>query len=219
MEFLTYKKYHEKERVDSLTLLLDKNRIAYQITEDRDSLDSLYGANPYSRYFFVKIQKADFAKADEVLSNESLAGLENVDNDHYLYDFTDEELFDILSKPDEWNEFDYHLARKILKEKGKEINENVIALLKDKRIKELGAPEQNQKTWIYAGYIFALLGGLLGIFIGWHLSTFKKTLPDGQRVFGYTQEDREHGTRILIIGVIMFVLAVGIRIARTDYYY
>lgn len=217
MEFFTYRTFYEQERVVALTHILRDNRIEFEIIGDRDSLDSLYGDKHFSQQFFVKLKKDDFEKANSILLTISESELETVDKDHYLYGFTDEELFDILSKPDEWNEFDYQLSKAILKERGKEINADTIELLKRQRIKELAKPEEGQRNWIYAGYLFALLGGLLGIFIGWHLSTFKKTLPNGKQVYGYTQGDRRHGKRIWIIGVVMFLISLTIKIAASDY--
>jgi hypothetical protein len=217
MEFLVYKKFYKQERVTALTQLLSEHGIDFEIAEDRESLDSLYGDKHFNRQIFIKLKRDDFAKADSLLLQESEKQLENVGKDHYLYDFTDEELFDILCKPDEWNALDYQLSKKILKERGREINADTIALLKKQRVNELAKPEEGQKNWIYAGYVFALLGGLLGIFIGWHLSTFKKTLPDGQRVFAYKKEDRSHGTIILILGIIMLGVSLAIRMATTEY--
>jgi len=217
MSFLTYKTFYEKERADVLTRILSDNGIEFEITEDRESLDSLYGDKLFNQQYFVKLRKDDFKKADSLLFDASAKELNNVDKEHYLYNFTDEELFDILSKPDEWNGFDYQLSQQILKDRGKNINADVIDLLKKQRIKELAKPEEGQRNWIYAGYIFALLGGLLGIFIGWHLSTFKKTLPNGERVFGHTENDRRQGKRIFIIGVIMFIVWITARISRNDY--
>ena len=218
MEFRTYKTFYEKERVDALAQILSDNGIEFELIQDRESLDSLYGDKLFNQQFFVKLKKDDFKKADSLLFDESEKELDNVDKDHYLYNFTDEELFDIISKPDEWNEFDYQLSQRILKDRGKVINSDTIDLLKRQRLNELAKPEAGQRNWIYAGYLFALLGGLLGIFIGWHLSTFKKTLPNGERVFGHTENDRLQGRRILIIGLVMFVIWVTIRISRSDYY-
>jgi hypothetical protein len=217
MEFITYKKFSEPERAIALTDLLSSQGIEFHLTEDRESLDSLYGDKLLNKQFFVKIKKEDFAKADTILLTESAKELETVEKDHYLFSFTDEELFDILTKPDEWNEFDYQLAKKILLERGKDISTDTVDLLRKQRISELAKPEEGQRNWIYAGYLFALLGGLLGIFIGWHLSTFKKTLPNGEKVFGYTQKDQQHGKRIFIIGIIMFTVWVTIRILRSEY--
>lgn len=217
MEFLTYKKFTDRESLDSLTQILTDNGIEFEVTEDRESLDSLYGQKPFDKYYFVKIKQVDFAKADSIVSKMTEPELHQVDKDHYLFGFSDEELFEILTKPDEWNEFDYQLSKKILKERGKDINTDTIDLLKKQRINELAKPEESHKTWIYAGYIFALLGGLLGIFIGWHLSTFKKTLPNGQRVYGHNESDRRNGTRIMIIGIVMLVVSLAIRISQEEF--
>lgn len=214
MELILYKKFNEQSQVEYLTDILKEHGIDFEVTEDRDSLDTLYGGNHLKKHFFIKIKKDDFAKVDSILMELSEKELGSVDKDHYLFDFTDDELFEILSKPDEWNERDYLLSRRILRDRGKDISDDTIRLLKKQRVKELAKPDEGHRTWMYAGYIFALLGGLLGIFIGWHLSTFKKTLPNGQRVYGYTKADRMHGNRILIIGLIMFLISVAIQISR-----
>lgn len=217
MEFLTYKKYHERERAEALMQVLEDNQIEFEVTEHRESLDALYGDKQLGQQYFVKIKRSDFSKVDLILAEHGEKGIETVDKEHYLYEFTDEELFDILSKPDEWNEFDFHLSKKILKERGKEINDETIELLKKQRINELAKPEDSSKSWIYAGYLFALLGGLLGIFMGYALTTSKKTLPNGQKVFTYSPMHRKHGARILIVGIIMFLVSLFIKIATTEY--
>lgn len=217
MDFLIYKKFTEGDSAEALASILKNAGIAFEITEDRESLDPMLIGDKYSnRYYFVKLRREDFERADAVLAKESEKDLETVDKDYYLNQFTDEELFDILSRPDEWNFFDYQLSRKILYERGKEINDETIALLKKQRNRELAKPEEGQRSWIYAGYLFSLLGGLLGIFIGWHLGTFKKTLPNGTRVFGYSTADRRHGMRILVIGIVMFIIWIAVRIASVE---
>ncbi|MBI1768333.1 MAG: hypothetical protein HYR67_08155 [Bacteroidetes bacterium] len=166
MEFITYKKYYEQERADVLKQILQENNIEFQVEEERESLDTLYGDKHFPRQFSIKIKQEDFPKADAVLKELSLKELATVGKDHYLFEFSDEELFEIISKPDEWNEFDFELAKKILKDHGKEINEDTVLLLKNKRLKELAKPEDRQTTMVYAGYFFALLGGAIGAFIG-----------------------------------------------------
>ena len=150
-----------------------------------------------------------------MLQQISLSQIDSVDKDYYLFNFTDLELMEVITKRDEWGHLDFILAQKILKERGKEIKPEVVELLKKQRLEELAKPEENQKAWIYAGYITAVLGGFLGIFIGWHLSTYKKTLPNGDRVYGHSQSDRKHGNRILIIGVICFFVGLTYRISTT----
>lgn len=207
MALITYRKYNAPEVAASLVELLQQHNIAYEISEAKSSLDGLYGGDrPFDHEIFIKISKEDFPKADQLLEKDSTREIQNLNPDHYLYEFSDQELFDILAKPDEWNDLDYHFAKIILKERGKEINPEVIKLLKTQRLQELSKPAESQKTWVYAGYIMALLGGLIAIFIGWHLCTFKKSLPNGEKVYAHTPADRDHGVRIFSIGIVSVII-------------
>jgi hypothetical protein len=208
MEFITYRRFTEEGLAKELVSLLEKNGIAYHLSDEQKTLEYLYGSNQYAKSFFVSIKKEDFPVADAILLNNSSEYINSIDKNHYLFGFSDEELLEILAKPDEWSELDYQLAQKILRDKGKDISENTLQQLKNNRLKELTAPDKNQKKWIIAGYIIALLFGLLGIFIGWHLYTFKKTLPSGERMYAYSKADRKHGERILVIGMVIFAISI-----------
>jgi len=216
-EFVTYRKFDNEDRATALADVLNGSGIEFEIAKDRDSLDSLYGGRSTSPLFYIKIQQKDFEQADLILAKVSQQELTSVDTDHYLYAFSDDELFEVVSKPDEWNEFDYELAKKILAERGKSITPEVVGLLKQRRVNELTKPEEIHKGWIFAGYLLALLGGLFGIFIGWQLYNFKKTLPNGQRVYAYSPTNRRHGFRILLFGIIMFIITTAVRIATSEY--
>lgn len=216
-EFVTYRKFDDQGRATSIADVLAGKNIEFEITEDRDSLDSLYGGQSGKPLFYVKIQQKDFHQADLILAEISKQQLTNVEKDHYLYAFNDDELFEIVTKPDEWNEFDFELAKKLLADRGKSITPDVIDLLKQRRVDELTKPEEIHQGWIFAGYLLALLGGLFGIFIGWQLYNFKKTLPNGKRVYAYSRQNRSHGLRILVLGIIMFTGITVIRIATSDY--
>ena len=212
MEFVTYKKYYEQERVDTLTQLLKESNIEFRVEEERESLDSLYGDKHFTKQFFVKIKTEDFTKADSILRDLSLKEVATVDKDHYLFGFSDEELFEIVSKPDEWNEFDYELAKKILNDHGKAISEDALQLLN-----ELTKPIERQRNTVYAGYFFALIMPIIGAFIGWHLWGAKKALPNGQRTYGFTKEDRTHGKIIFFLGITLTILYIFIRVQRDAY--
>jgi len=217
MEFLIFKKYNEKESAEALTNLLQTHGIAFELVQDRENLDVLYGTNPSEKFYYVKIKSDDFPKANALLLDIGNTELDNVDKTHYLFEFTNDELFDILSKPDEWNALDYQLAKKILNDRGREVNDEIIESLKEQRIAELAKPDESNRVWIFFGYLSALLGGLFGIIAGWHLFTYKKTLPDGQRVYEYSEKDRRHGRRIFYLGIIILYISVVIRLATLEW--
>ncbi|RZJ49712.1 MAG: hypothetical protein EOO44_17795 [Flavobacterium sp.] len=169
------------------------------------SFDPTFANNNFGTEFCIKIKKEDFEKVNKIIESKSEIELDEVNKDYYLLSFSDDELIEVISKSDEWNKFDVSLAKKLLKERGQEITPEKIEEIKKQRIAELSKPEASQKGYIILGYITAFLGGLLGIFVGWHLLTYKKTLPDGNKVYAYSEEDRKQGNRILIIGLVFFV--------------
>lgn len=215
-QFVTFQKFNDQGAALELGILLRENQIEYLFEDTSASFDPFFTHNELAKEFRIKLQKKDFEKADSLLQIIYSKQIESVDKDYYLMDFTDIELMEIVTKRDEWGQFDFLLAQKLLKERGKEIKPEVVELLKTQRINELAKPEENQTTWIYAGYITAFLSGFLGFFIGWHLSSHKKTLPNGDRVYSFTPSDRKHGNRILIIGAVSFVFWVTLRILTSD---
>jgi hypothetical protein len=84
--------------------------------------------------------------------------------------------------------------------------------MKKERLEMLAKPEPSQAKFIWAGYIFAVLGGLLGIAIGWGIYFSQKRLPNGSVVYSYSEEDRKHGKRIITIGFVMMFLLILIKI-------
>lgn len=208
MEFNTYREYTDQDQVDALVKILNDHNIQHLITKDRDSLDGLYGKDSYKHNYSIKLKPADFDRVNHILQKLGEQALETVDQDHYLFGFSDDELLDILAKPDEWNEFDYVLAKKILADRGKSISDENLNQLKAVRITHLAQHATISKTWIVIAYISAFLGGVFGIFTGWHLSKSMKVLPNGQRIYTYNDEVRDHGKQMMLIGVVALVLTV-----------
>jgi hypothetical protein len=210
-QFVTFEKFNDQYMALELANLLRENHIEFEQENIPLQLDTTFGNNELNKEFKIKLKKEDFEKVDSLLQEISRKQIENVDSSYYLFDFTDKELLEIITKRDEWGSFDYVLAQKILKDRGKEITQEVVDLLKENRIKELAKPAENQTAWITSGYVFAILGGLLGFFISWHLINHKKTLPNGDIVYGFSEKDRKHGKIIFILSIIFIIPAIYLR--------
>lgn len=215
-ELITYKKFNDIALANELAGVLEQHDITYRIEEESTLFNPTFYTDETAKDYAVKISADDFTRVHEILKNEETQSVEAADSDHYLYAFTNEELTDLVSKPDEWSEFDNLLAVKILKQRGVNITDQTIKQLNNQRIEQLKQPEPSQSTWIAIGYLFALLGGVLGIFIGWHLSTSKKTLPNGEQVFSYTEADRANGKRIFYISIFVLISIFVVRILNTN---
>lgn len=211
-QYLTFQKFTDKASALELADLLKQNGIDCKFEDTSGRVDLTFSNSEAIKEYRVKLRKENFEAANDLLLQLTAQQLENVSEEHYLYEFTDEELTEIIHKPDEWCKLDYLLAKKLLKERGKEIKTELAEAYKKQRIQELSEPEKSQKGWIIAGNIFSFLGGLLGVFIGWHLRYHKKTLPNGDRVFAYSIPDRKNGYNIFIIGIVSFVLWLIVRI-------
>lgn len=211
-QFSVFKKIASNEQAREVISFLNSNNIETELTDNIAPVDNIMLGNSLNQEFEVKIKLSDFDKANKLLEKIAEDQINIVDGDYYLFEFTDEELYDIILKQDEWNEFDYSLAKKLLSQRGKPIDDNLIKSIKNKRLEELSKTEENQKPWIVAGYIFAFLGGFLGIIIGYVLMTSKKNLPNGQRIHSYNGVDRKHGKTIFYIGIVMLPFYIIFRI-------
>lgn len=205
-----FKKFPNIEQAKELKQMLNDHGIDAELGDNLPPVDVTFSGSTLQDEYEVRIHQSDFNKAEEVLEKNAEVLLDHIDEDYYLYKFTDEELYEILLKPDEWNKFDNLLAQKLLQERGKPLDPALINTLREERIQSLAKPDENQKPWIIAGYIFSVLGGFLGLIIGYFLWTSKKTLPNGQKVYSYLEEDRVQGKYIFYIGLvvtpILFVL-------------
>lgn len=219
--FIAFRSFPSLAQAKELEVLLRKNNIETILADNLPPIDITFSGSTLQNQYEVKIDTSDFEKAELILEKETENFLDNVDSGYYLLSFTNEELYEILLNSDEWNVFDYKLAQKLLTDRGKTIDSDMLASLKKERLKILAKPEENQKPWIIAGYIFSLLGGGIGIVIGYSLWKSKKTLPNGERVYSYSTEDRKHGKTIFFISIIIFPLSFMVSMLsnpRTPYF-
>jgi predicted HTH domain antitoxin len=215
-EFIKYRDFFEKETADELIQLLVENGIVYEVEEFRDVIPSAYQERMLSMGSTVKLRQADFQKVDTLLGERAKENLNEIDESHYLYGFSNDELLEVLSKHDEWSEVDYELSKKLLDSRGVRVSDAMLSELKNARLKELSAPEPKQVWLVRAGYLLALIGGFLGILIGWYLMTYKKVLPNGERLYGYSRQDRAHGKLIFIIGIAIALILALLKMYRIE---
>jgi len=225
-EFITYQKFNDVALANALAEQLEQQGIEYNVEEESLTFNPSFALNDeLSKEYAVKIKAEDFEKVNQLLKENEDINIDDVEKDYYLFGFTDDELMEVIAKADEWSPFDVVLARKILEKRGKNISDETISTINKQRVEELKAPEPPQTTWVVIGYIIALSGIILpfficiiGLFIGWHLSSYKRTLPDGERVYEYSENDRKHGKRIFYLSIIMFFLDVVYVIVHNNYF-
>lgn len=212
----TYRKFIYKEDALDLIKILEENRIDYVLEDNSLRVDASFGKNDNNSEFLLKIDNKDFQEVEKIEEDLIKISLNNVSKNYYLFEYSDEELMEIILKKEEWSKFDYLLSQKILKERGKEINQDLVKVINKKRIEDLSHHEASPNWLIYLGYFFAIIGGFFGVFIGLYIMKMKKTLPNGQTMYIYNDEDRKRGESVLISSIIGIVFWLILRIFVLD---
>ena len=200
-EYVAFQSFYSEEEASVLSELFSQAGIDNMIVKGKPIVDELIVGQDMGNKIFLKIKSSDFNKANKILETQITNNISQIDSDHYLYSFSNEELFEIISKPDEWSKQDFLLAKRILHERGVSLSEKDVSDMTWKRIVEIGKPEKGSLFWIAIGYILSL-GGLFGFFFGLAYLNAKKILPDGSRVYVYDESTRNHGRNILVISCI-----------------
>ncbi len=205
-EFVTFQLFHNRQVAEEMGSVLAKEGIPFEVVESKRYFDPSFAFNKVDPEINLKLRSEDFTRARKSLEGVYAKMLEEVDPNYYLFGFKDEELMEIIRKPDEWGIFDHALAKKILADRGIPVPETEEKQVISNRIDELRKPESVDPVWIGIGYLAAIAGGFFGIIMGWLFYTMKKTLPNGERVFVYRTDDRVHGRRIMNIGLFVFAV-------------
>ena len=113
---IVYQTFSSKELAIELTNFLTKNNIPFKTEVFNTTFDSAF-TNNSNKDYSVKINSSDFEKVDTLLLEAMKDEIATVTTDYYLFQFSNEELFDLIRKRDEWSQFDVLLAKKILQSK------------------------------------------------------------------------------------------------------
>ena len=206
-DFIVYRKFTDIESAEDFAGELSKNGIKYLLLDNNHSYVKLVGYNMVDFAVGVNIREQDFAKAELVLEKYYAAQIVNVDRSYHLFEFTDQELKNIVFNPFDWGDFDFQLAKHILKERGIEVTDQEIKFIKSDKIAQLSQKEEVGNYKIIMGYILALVFPLAGTFIGITIKYNRKILPNGQKFYINTEQDRKHAQRIILISLVWYCLA------------
>ena len=210
-EFLLFRQFILKDEALALVKKLDEGGIEAILGDNKAPFDVTFSGSTSMDKYDVKIRKRDFESADLLIAETSDEAIHDLPNDYYLYSFTIDELYQILARYDEWGEIDIALAKKILTERGENIDDELISIYKKKRLTQLALPEKVNKGWLIVSYFLAL-SGIYGIAFGHIIYSSNKTLPDGKVVPTYTENDRKAGKIIFYIGLLACIIFLLMKI-------
>lgn len=206
MTLSTYKKYTSFNEAKEIESILNSKGISTSIIDDVPAIDVTFNTRSDQNPVILKIDSKKFEEADLVIQSIDEEGIQHVSPDHYLFDFDTSELYEILQSQNDWSSFDYNLAKHILKKRGEVVSNEQLNSYKNQERSRISRPTTASTSTLIAGYFFALVGGFIGIIIGYSIYFTKQTLRNGDVKYSYDDSSRKHGKRILRISVSVFLL-------------
>lgn len=217
-----FRKSVDKFIIEEVASILDVHSINYEVISNEKDFNPNFITDTNKIDYQLLIDKDDFDVANKAIS-DYYARETSMPEGYYLLDYSNDELKEILSKKDEWNEFDYGAANKILKDRGENITDEELNSIDKSRLDFLRNEYENPqevKNYIIIGYIFAIVGCLLSliwgmlIFVSYAIAVaiikLRKQLPSGESIYYFNGKDRKHGKRILILSLVFTSIWISI---------
>ncbi len=210
-DLITYRTFPNLAVAAPLLALLDDQRIAYATDHAPARFNAALGVAS-DEQFVVRLRPDDFTRVRQLEEQQAADSLGELPSDYYLFAFSNAELWELLAQPDAWSSHDVALATRLLRERGETVTDAALLALRTQHTAMLAAPDASPTGWIVAGYALSVLGGILGMAIGWSLWRYRKTLPDGRTVPGFSEIARYHGRVMLALGSATLALGLGLRL-------
>jgi hypothetical protein len=229
--YLTFQEFENREDAEKIALVLEENHIPCSIEKTPDLLDNVIIGRQYNNYVQLRIPAGCFADAQKILIENTKVDLVNVDRNYMLFALTNEELMDVIAKPDHWGAYNYNLAKLILEERNMHIDNRKVDEIQLEYKKEMYEPRSLNTTWLLLGYGFSILSliavltnnirallfvygfdllpGVLGIILGLYVINTKRTLPDGSQMLSFNDAARKHGWFMLVLATIAVALILA----------
>jgi|GEM_PF-479028 len=216
MEYRDFQTYTSGAAAQPLLAALRRQGIVPHTAFDNGQpiFDASFANNQHTSKFTVQLRLADYDAGRQVLASLNENALSQANPNHYLFTASDEELFDLLLKPDEWSGFDVALASQLLHLRGHNTSPEALRLVQQRRLATLAQspPEAEAEAspthLLLAGYLLALAGGVGGLLIGHRLAYWRSQRPDDRHGLAYPAPIQAHGRRILALSIIGLALAV-----------
>lgn len=196
-ELICYHKFRTYEEAEVFLEVLQNNNIAFQVINNNPRIDPVLAGSYYEPLVEIHIPPQKFEQADELMIHSLKVDIEQIEKNYYLLSFSDNELMEVLQKPDEWSKYDYVLATQLLKKRNVFISTDDLHLFKKERIETQAEPEKEGKHKVTIGYFFSLIGGFVGILIGYILWQSKKYYPTVVKYIHMTKKQEHTEKNIL----------------------
>jgi hypothetical protein len=209
-DFILFQTFTDSESAHPTVELLTSAGVPVHIDDTRLLYANVLQQTPTLPEVRVMIPAQELGRARALLETHATEAGE-MPADHYLHGFSDAELIDLVAKPDEWSAHDYVWAQQLLATRGSTLRPAEMQALRQVRVEQLAGYKPLPPIWRTVGWVAAVLGGIVGIAIGWDFYASRTTLPDGRRVATYAPADQQQGLWMMGVGAVTFLLGLAVK--------
>ncbi|MEL7426212.1 MAG: hypothetical protein AAFN81_24680 [Bacteroidota bacterium] len=220
--FETYRSFLNEEEAKDFTNFLREHNVPFSLESSGTVIDSVFVGDGLVPKVVLKIPVDDFKRVRDLitqqirdLSAEELEG-------HYLNDLDNDELREIIEKPDEWTVENIAIAKVLLEQRGVEIATEELKEIERQRDHQLEQGKKGDRLsmvlyglGILAGVFFFVYMSDAGIFLtfaGIGMAVYyaygKDTDLNGNKRFIYDAPTRILGKVMLFGGVLATIVAL-----------
>ncbi|WP_127132557.1 hypothetical protein [Pseudoflavitalea rhizosphaerae] len=198
--FLTWSKFYTKEEAEEFAALLDANNIVFDAERLRAPLDNIYLGEDSEPKYVVKVRQQDFGKVESLVNKEMEKQIDDLPSDYYLFQFSDEELLEVLQMPEDWNHLDQTLAKRLLQQRN--VKTDGLAVLSVFNKEEIDGKERISTNTLVITYLLAIIFAIVGMLMGALMITAKRTMKDGSKMPLYDNWTVNQGWIVFNIGLV-----------------
>ena len=219
LEWINLTQLNNAEQTQDLVRLLQQLNIETQISESTPIKDVEMGTTIgiHIQSFFIKVQVKDYSNAIRIYKEQLIKDL-IIPTDYYLNEFSDQELIDILSQPQDWHLNDILIAQKILSSRSIYYSDDDIFLLQQyhnisfRQPKNINTKELRNTLIISTLGFFIFFIALYPLFRGFYYFFDKSYDLNGKKFHTFAPSTRKFGIYLMLWSIFILTLNIGISI-------
>ncbi len=213
-----YREFFNEAEAEEIAGILASRHIEYELVRFTNPVSDVILGQVISPPLTLKLKPEDFERAEQAIFDHYDQDLRLVSADHYIFQLHTDELYDILTHPDEWSNLDYVLAVRELRKKGITLDAALLKQLREKRLKELSTGKRASTAYLIGSYVAALLFVPIGMAMGLYLWQGTQRLRNGQRSYTFDATSRKQGQAVFFIATGILLLLVVLRLINPEFY-
>lgn len=215
-QYVLYRSFINKEEAIELKNLLDAHQISCLLNIPRISIDPSIIGKGIENQATIKVLVGDLKRVDSLLEEEIKQIPNEIFQKHPLQHSTDEELYAVLIKPDEWSIENVTIAKMILAKRGKVITEDEIERLRSERIDQIRKGKEGSLFVIISLLVLTVLElfqnqmlfSLISIGVGGYYFYAKNYDLNGDIYQDYNPSTRRIGLIMALVALVFILVQV-----------